>query len=104
MKLIIPIFLAAALFSCGTPKNNALQTDPTTERLTGTVHISEGCGTLIHAKAGKQKLVIFPNNLDEKYQVEGMKISFYFKNSSIPVPVKCVADARGNVEEVESRK
>lgn len=99
MKLFIPLLLAA-LLSCGTAKNNEIQHDPTQDRMTGTVRIVNGCGPLIDAKAGSYKITILPNNLDEKYQVEGMKLKFFFRNSSIPVPAACKADATGNVEEV----
>lgn len=100
MKPIVPFLLSLLLFACGASKNAGLQADPTEERLTGTVHIQSTCGALIEAKIGKEKVTIFPNNLDEKYQVEGMKLKFYFRNSSIPVPANCPAQARGNVEEV----
>ncbi len=100
MKSILPFLAIMLLFSCGSARNAAMPTDPTEERIVGTVHIEKDCGTLINAKIGKTRVTIFPNNLDEKYHVEGMKIKFFFKNSSIPVPANCPAQARGNVEEV----
>lgn len=104
-KCVIPgtfflLLLTAFLFSCGTAKNGKVQKDPTVELLKGTVHIVENCGTLIYTKIGKNNVVIYPNDLLDEFHVDGLKIEFFYKNSSIPVPKGCTADARGNVEGV----
>lgn len=112
MKVVAFIFVFALLISCGTARktnqmdkvqneNPELQQDIVdTERIVGTVRLNKECGTLIYAKIGETEIIIIPENLDEKYQKEGMKIKFFFKNSSLPIPWDCIASSRGRVEEV----
>lgn len=110
MKSLVPfLFFSVILFSCGTAKKapelvvaeEKPQADVIAEsRIVGVVHINRSCELVIDAKIGEMDYSIIPNNLDDKFKIDGMKIKFFFKNSSMPVPEGCSANARGNVEQV----
>ena len=72
------------------------------ERVIGIVHLSETCGALITAQVGNREVILFPNNLDDKFKREGMKLKFFFLNSSMPIPNGCTADARGDLKDVNA--
>ncbi len=72
------------------------------ERVIGIVHLDEKCGIIIIAQVADRELNLLPNNLDEKFKKEGMKLKFFFLNSSMPIPNGCNAVARGDLKEVNA--
>lgn len=107
MKLLICFCLLSVSMACGNMKK---QEKPSTEpdkvsnmdeeRMVGTVRKEkEGC-VLIHVKTENRDILIYPNNLDERFQVNNMRIKFFFYNSSMPSPEDCFANARGNLGDV----
>ncbi len=108
MKFIIVAISVLGFFSCTTPKT-ITQENPTMERdilaeerVIGIVHLNETCGALITAQVGDREVILYPNNLDEKFKKEGMKLKFFFLNSSMPIPNGCNAAARGDLKDVNA--
>lgn len=59
-------------------------------RIVGTVHTTDkGCGVYIDAKMEDTSVKMYPVNLDEKYQVEGMFIRFTYALSRAMQPSEC---------------
>ena len=108
MKFIIVALSVLGFFSCTTTKtitqkNSTMERDILAEeRVIGIVHLNESCGALITAQVGNREVILYPNNLDEKFKKEGMKLKFFFLNSSMPIPKECNAVARGDLKDVNA--
>lgn len=108
MKFIIVAIIVTGFLSCSTPKVIPQETPPmerdilAEERVIGIVHLNESCGAVITAQVGDREVILFPNNLDEKFKKEGMKLKFFFLNSSMPIPNGCNAVARGDLKDVNA--
>jgi len=62
-------------------------------RIIGLVHIQDGeCPIWIEARGKDGPLKIYPVNLEEKYQQEGMKIKFAYTHSMAQQPEGCDID------------
>lgn len=79
--------------SCKT-QDNAQTTDDQTEviqeRIIGIVRLSDECGFYIEGTNPDTTGLFYPENLEEKFQVEGMKLKFGYKESSIKPEKKCM--------------
>ena len=108
MKFIILAIIALGFLSCTTPKTITQENPPmerdilAEERVIGIVHLNESCGALITAQVGNREVILYPNNLDEKFKKEGMKLKFFFLNSSMPIPNGCNAAVRGDLKDVNA--
>ena len=106
-QLIIGAFLFG-MISCSNsnkaidPMQNPQRDILAEERVIGIVHLNEPCGIFITAQVGESQLNLIPNNLDEKFKKEGMKLKFFFLNSSMPIPKGCDAVARGDLKDVNA--
>lgn len=81
MKAILFIAVLFAALACGTTKSIADETPATRSenRIIGIVHLNqEPCGTVIIADNEGTEEIFIPQNLEEKFAVEGMKLKFYF--------------------------
>ena len=108
MKFLYLTFLLFVIFACTTSKNINYENRTNEkdvlnkERVIGIVHLDEICGVIITAQVGSREVNLLPNNLDEKFKKEGMKLKFFFLNSSMPIPKGCIADARGDLRDVNA--
>lgn len=108
MKFVVISIIALGFLSCTTPKKvtkeNLLleQEILAEERIIGIVHLNENCSALITAQVGDREVILYPNNLDDKFKKEGMKLKFFFLNSSMPIPKDCDAVARGDLKDVSA--
>lgn len=110
MKLI-PFFVGLCMLAaCSNQKNtNAVATasNTTTEttsenyRIIGVVHVSDtGCKLYIDAQEKDKKVKMYPVNLDEKFQKEGMRLKFDYAASRAPLPDGCDAAQVVSVSDV----
>lgn len=96
------------IFACTTSKisseeNSTHEKDIlNAERVTGIVHLDENCGATITTKVGSKEMNLIPNNLDEKFKKEGMKLKFFFVNYSMSVSKGCKAELRGDLKDVNA--
>jgi hypothetical protein len=108
MKFIYLTSLLFVIFACTTSKNISHENRTSVkdilneERVIGIVHLDEICGIIITAQVGSRQVNLLPNNLDEKFKKEGMKLKFFFLNSSMPIPKGCIGDARGDLRDVNA--
>jgi len=115
--LILPLSICFMMLSCGNGKNatavNETQVeieqviDTTTEsgeriRIVGTVHISDtGCKLYIDAKENDGSLFkLYPENLDSRFQVEGMFLKFYYDKTESELPTDCDAKISATLTDV----
>lgn len=119
MKLLIfPLSICFMLLSCGNSKEltpmtvidvTAESTENDTEevmgvtevsevteeieqiRIVGTVHVSEsGCKLYIDARENNNStFTIYPEDLDPRFQVEGMFLKFYYTKTETEIPAGC---------------
>lgn len=80
-------------FACKTPKTTETNEDPsdqiTQERIVGIVRKSNECGFYIEGTSEEKKVLYMPDNLESKFQVEGMKLKFGYKPSTTKLEKKC---------------
>jgi hypothetical protein len=108
MKFFV-LFAALFVFFACTSSKNITQINQsskkqifTAERVTGIVHLDENCGATITTKVGSKEMNLIPNNLDEKFKKEGMKLKFFFVNYSMSVSKGCKAELRGDLKDVNA--
>jgi hypothetical protein len=105
MKLLPFLFAMLMLSSCGNKQNTVAVADATgnedlpTEtstvaleetKIVGTVRVSDsGCPLYIDAIDGDKKIKMYPVNLNENLQKEGMRIQFSYTLSRAPQPAEC---------------
>jgi hypothetical protein len=94
MKFFVLFAALFVFFACTSSK--------TAERVTGIVHLDENCGATITTKVGSKEMNLIPNNLDEKFKKEGMKLKFFFVNYSMSVSKGCKAELRGDLKDVNA--
>lgn len=63
--------------------------DMNEERVVGIVHKSDECGFYIESTSEEKKVLYMPENLEEKFRVEGMKLKFGFKPSQTKLSKSC---------------
>ena len=108
MKFLYFTSLLLVIFACITSKisseeNSTHEKDILNEeRVIGIVHLDENCGVIITAQVGSREVNLLPNNLDDKFKKEGMKLKFFFLNSSQEIPKGCSAAERGDLREVNA--
>ena len=107
--LILPLSICFMMLSCGNSKNTTSDssTDLTTEsvekiRIVGTVRISDtGCKLHIDARENDGSTFnLYPENLDERFQVEGMYLKFYYTKTNTKLPENCKAEMSATLSEV----
>ena len=96
--------------SCGSSKPVAAENDPiavteTAEaviRIVGTVHLSDtGCKLYIDARENDgTTFKLYPENLDPRFQVEGMYLKFYYTTTTTELPENCNAQMSASLSEV----
>jgi len=71
-------------------------------RIVGTVHVSEaGCKLYIDAKENDGSLFkLYPENLDPRFQVEGMFLKFYYDKTESELPTDCDAKISATLTDV----
>lgn len=96
MKQLMIVSLLILVWSCTAPRKTIEHTvsgssEPTeviaedkaipadTLILLGTVHLEETCGTYIQVTNGQGAIKYKPVNLDDKFEVEGLRIKFRLK-------------------------
>jgi len=106
MKLFIYLSVLVVAMSCGNAKEPAnisgdiSGVSNTQERIVGVVKKEkEGC-VLIHVSVDGKNTIIYPDNLDERFQADNMRIKFFYHHTAVPAPGDCPADTRGTLEEV----
>jgi len=85
--------LLFALNSCKSQDNAQISdesTEITQERIIGTVKKSSECGFYIESIIEENKFLFMPDNLEEKFRVEGMKLKFGYKASKTKLADKCL--------------
>ena len=78
MKKYSYLLILAVLSACATPQQaeSGIRSE---NRIIGIVELrQEDCGVVILANTEEKEEVFLPDNLDEKYRVEGMKLKFYY--------------------------
>lgn len=100
MKLGKGIVVLSALLlfaACRTNKETTTEESTTTndpvvlddsERLVGTVVVDKDCGTVIHVIQGDVIRYLSPDNLPEKFAVDGMKLRF----TAVPTDAQLLGD------------
>ncbi len=95
--------------SCGSSKTVAAENEPvevteTAEaiRIVGTVHLSDtGCKLYIDARENDgTTFLLYPENLDPRFQVEGMYLKFYYAITHTELPENCKAQMSASLSEV----
>ncbi len=109
MKLLFFTSIVFLFFSCGNQKKVAENeniekveqvSDQTEEetvvnnfRMVGKVHLTDkGCMVYIDAKGDGDSIKMYPVNLEDKYNVEGMLIRFTYRPSKAKQPKDCDCD------------
>lgn len=66
------------LVACGTAQDASIGVRSET-RVVGIVHTNHGdCGLVIASENEGQELVFAPQNLEDKFKIDGMKLKFYY--------------------------
>tara|TARA_B100000809_G_C14774468_1_gene400634 strand:- start:49 stop:363 length:315 start_codon:yes stop_codon:yes gene_type:complete len=98
------------ILSCGTSKQieaEVSETDTVSDvvektRIVGTVRVTDiGCKLYIDASENDgSTFKIYPENLDEMFQKEGMHLKFYYDKSETAIPDDCNADMCATLSDV----
>lgn len=102
MKIFLIIAIYLSLSACGTMKSEQLSSHeiPKDQRINGYVHLDETCGTSISISFENKTAALYPQNLDPKFCVEGMRLKFFFHQSGTSKRKSCVFGFDGTVSEV----
>lgn len=93
--LIIPFFFACESTKEITEENTESNAESTNiEFYVGTVHIQKDNCLYVEAmiKESDKPIKLYPVNLDEKFEVEGIKIKFEYAINRMMIPENCIAD------------
>lgn len=97
------------MLSCGNSKHATIEevSEVITEsieqiRIVGTVRISDtGCKVYIDAQENDgSTFKLYPENLDVRFQKEGMFLKFYYDKTATKLPENCEADISATLREV----
>ena len=76
--------------SCRTHDHHSAEDfDMSEARIVGVVHKSDECGFYIESTSEENKVLYMPDNLEEKFRIEGMKLKFGFKPSQTKLSKTC---------------
>lgn len=108
--LLLPISICFMMLSCGNSKemetvveDSETVTDVVEKiRIVGTVRITDtGCKLYIDAVENDgSTFKIYPENLDERFQKEGMYLKFYYDKTETEVPANCEVDMCATLTDV----
>lgn len=59
------------------------------DHISGTVRVTDDCGAYLEVIQGDVAHSYYPVNLDERFQIDGMRLKFAFEVSKTKPPVAC---------------
>lgn len=107
MKYIFIVAISLSLFACQTTKEVSqlaeVEQTAADEKISGVVRaMYKGCSPLIETTIDGELVKLYPVNLSEKFQVDGLKIKFNYLPSRAQQPESCTLITRVvSVENVE---